>query len=99
MKEEAVGGFIQRGSILSKVTATIVAALLLTFLGFGVQVYAFMNKGDRFTKSDASDMKEAIIEEVDDHYTRTEVLNTEFRAIRRQLDRIEEKLDRVEEDL
>ena len=79
------------GGMLSKITATVVSSLLIFMVLFSMKLYA--GQQDRFTGTEAKDMRSEILDYVDNRYTRAELSIIQYEAILRRLDRIEAKLD------
>lgn len=79
------------GGMLSKITATVVSSLLIFMILFSMKLYA--GQQDRFTGTEAKDMRSEILDYVDSRYTRSQITVIQNRAILERLDRIEAKLD------
>ena len=77
--------------VMLKVITGVGTAVLIAVLFFGLEVYAFMETGDRFTSEDGA----AQLEYVEERYVQKDVYKADQKHTKEQLDRIEAKLDRL----
>ena len=83
---------LKEGSLLAKVTATIVGSCLVAVVAFGMTAYKHVD--NQMIHTDAS----AVLEYVDEHYTREEVIALQNDEVLRRLTRIESKLDELQRE-
>ena len=78
-----------------KILVAVITAAIISGLGFGMRVYAFMAAGDRFTPEMHQDSVDRAWTMAREEFMQKDVYATDRQHLDRRLDRIERKLDEV----
>ena len=89
------GRFSKADDMIIKIGAGVATVVLAAIIFFGMEVYAFMKTGERFTPEMYSEAEDIQRRDIKLSYVQKDVYSTDIENIKDRLDRIEDKQDKI----